>query len=142
MPAAHAPTTPNKAAVRVRGVEEGGMAHLTPHVEQGTLTLSERDAEHTIAVGSPAWFSWLETATAFTFASSYGTFTARRERASSGRGGWYWRAYQHRAGTRRRAYLGKAAELTLERLYAVAASLTNPGVPEQALDSPGAGAGG
>src|SRR6266542_5177005 len=139
MPAAHAPTTPNKAAVRVRGVEEGGMAHLTPHVEQGTLTLSERDAEHTIAVGSPAWFSWLETATAFTFASSYGTFTARRERSSSGRGDWYWRAYQHRAGTRGRAYLGKAAELSLERLQTVVAQLANAGALEQVLDTIGAG---
>src|SRR6266496_4433180 len=123
----------------VRGVEEGGMAHLTPHVEQGTLTLSEPNAEHTIAVGSPAWFRWLATATAFTFASSYGTFTARRERSSSGRGDWYWRAYQHRAGTRRRAYLGKAAELSLERLHTVAAHLANAGLLEQAPDRVGAG---
>jgi class 3 adenylate cyclase len=118
------------------------MAPPTPHVEQGTLMFRRPDAEHTISVGTSAWFTWLETATAFTFTSPDGTFTARRERASSGRGGWYWRAYQHRAGTRRRAYLGKAAELTLERLQVVAASLTNPGVPEQALDSAGAGADG
>jgi LuxR family transcriptional regulator, maltose regulon positive regulatory protein len=115
------------------------MAHPTPHVEQGTLTLSERDAEHRIAVGSPAWFTWLETATAFTFASSHGTFTARRERSSSRRGDWYWRAYQHRAGTRRRAYLGKAAELSLERLQTVAAQLAEAGVLEQPPDRTGAG---
>src|SRR5215216_1171580 len=133
------PPTPNTAAVRVRGVEEAGMAHLTPHVEQGTLTLREPDAEHTIAVGSPAWFSWLETATAFTFASAHGTFTARRERSSSGRGDWYWRAYQHRAGTRRRAYLGKAAELSLERLQTIATHLANAGALEQELDTIGAG---
>jgi LuxR family maltose regulon positive regulatory protein len=108
-------------------------------VEQGTLTLRRPDGEHTIAVGSPAWFGWLETATAFTFASSYGTFTARRERSSSGRGDWYWRAYQHRAGTRRRVYLGKAAELTLERLHTVAAHLANAGVLEQASDRVGVG---
>ncbi|HEX9373595.1 MAG TPA: LuxR C-terminal-related transcriptional regulator [Roseiflexaceae bacterium] len=99
------------------------MAPPTPHVEQGTLVLGRPDAEHTIAVGSSAWFTWLSAATAFTFTSPDGAFTARRERASSGRGGWYWRAYQHRAGVRRRAYLGKAEELTLERLHAVAASL-------------------
>src|SRR6266545_2462204 len=139
MPAAHAPTTPNTVAVRVRGVEEGGMAQLTPHVEQGTLTLREPDAEHMIAVGSPAWFTWLETATGFTFACAHGTFTARRERSSSGRGAWYWRAYQHRAGTRRRAYLGKAAELSLERLHTVAAHLANAGLLEQAPDRVGAG---
>ncbi|HEU5098500.1 MAG TPA: adenylate/guanylate cyclase domain-containing protein, partial [Roseiflexaceae bacterium] len=115
------------------------MTHPTPHVEQGTLTLGRPDGEHTIAVGSQDWFTWLETATAFTFASPDGAFTARRERASSRRGGWYWRAYQHRAGTRRRAYLGKAAELSLERLRSVAAQLANPGVLEQASDIAGAG---
>jgi len=115
------------------------MAHLTPHVEQGTLTLREPDAEHTIAVGSSAWFEWLETATGFTFACAHGTFTARRERSSSGRGAWYWRAYQHRAGTRRRAYLGKAAELSLERLHTVAAHLANTGALEQAPDRAGVG---
>jgi LuxR family maltose regulon positive regulatory protein len=115
------------------------MAHQTPHVDQGTLTLRQPDEEHTIAVGSPAWFRWLETATAFTFASSYGTFTARRERSSSGRGDWYWRAYQHRAGTRRRAYLGKAAELSLERLQTVVAQFANAGVLEQTPDQAEAG---
>jgi class 3 adenylate cyclase len=115
------------------------MAHSTPHVEQGTLTLRGPGAEHTIAVGTPGWFEWLETATAFTFAHSQGTFTAPRERASSGRGDWYWRAYQHRAGTRRRAYLGKAAELSLDRLHTVAAHLANAVVREQAPDRVGAG---
>src|SRR5215216_1010688 len=133
------PPTPNTAAVRVRGVEEAGMAHLTPHVEQGTLTLRGPGAEHTIAVGTPGWFEWLETATAFTFAHSHGTFTARRERSSSGRGDWYWRAYQHHAGTRRRAYLGKATELSLERLHTVAAHLAHAEVMEQAPDMAGAG---
>ena len=105
------------------------MAGTTPHVEQETLTLGLPGQEQVIAVGSPAWFSWLETATAFTFACPEGTFTARRERASSGRGGWYWRAEQRRAGVRRRAYLGKAEELTLEQLRAVAASLTRADAP-------------
>jgi len=86
------------------------------------LTIGPPGAEQAIAVGTPAWFRWLETATAFTFASSDGTFSARREHSSSGRGGWYWRAEQRRAGVQRRAYLGKAAELTLEQLHAVAAS--------------------
>jgi LuxR family maltose regulon positive regulatory protein len=115
------------------------MAHPPPHVEQETLR--RPDEEHTIAVGSQAWFTWLDTATAFTFACSDGTFTARRERSSSGRGAWYWRAYQHGAGTRRRAYLGKAAELSLERLQTVAAHLANLGVREQAPDRAGADGG-
>jgi LuxR family maltose regulon positive regulatory protein len=117
------------------------MAQPTPHVEHGTLLLGRPDAEQTIAVDSPAWFLWLETATAFSFAGPTGTYVARRERASSGRGGWYWRAYQHREGTRRRAYLGKPTELTLERLQAVAASLAGPGAPKQELPQPGANEG-
>jgi LuxR family maltose regulon positive regulatory protein len=114
------------------------MAQSTPHVEQGTLTLRGSDAEHVIVVGTSGWFTWLETATAFTFAHSHGTFTARRERSSSGRGDWYWRAYHHRAGTRRRAYLGKAAELSLERLQTVAAQLANAGALDQTSDRAGA----
>jgi class 3 adenylate cyclase len=113
------------AAVWGRGVEEAEMARTTPHVEQATLTLGLPGAEQAIAVGSPAWFTWLSTATAFTFACPEGTFTARRERASSGRGGWYWRAEQRRGGVRRRAYLGKAEELTLAQLHAVAATLAS-----------------
>lgn len=99
------------------------MAHPTPHVEQGTLTLTRSDGAQTIAVGTPAWFAWLETATSFMFVGAHGTFTARRERASSGRGAWYWRAYHHRGGERKRAYLGRPEELSLERLHTVAAQL-------------------
>jgi LuxR family transcriptional regulator, maltose regulon positive regulatory protein len=105
------------------------MAGTTPHVEQATLTLGLPGQEQVIAVGSPAWFTWLSTATAFTFTCPEGTFTARRQRASSGRGGWYWRAEQRRAGVRRRAYLGKPEELTLEQLRAVAAKLTRANAP-------------
>ena len=101
------------------------MVRTMPHVEQGTLSVGLPGVEELLRVGAPAWFSWLETATAFTFACPDGMFTARRERASSGRGGWYWRAYQRRAGKLRRAYLGKAAELTLERLQTVAAHLAD-----------------
>jgi class 3 adenylate cyclase len=108
-------------------------------VEQGTLTLRRPDGEQTIAVGSPAWFGWLETAAGFTFACAHGTFTARRERSSSGRGGWYWRAYQRHGGKLRRAYLGKAAELTLERLQTVAAQLAAAGEAEPAPDQAAAG---
>jgi hypothetical protein len=95
------------------------------YVDQGVFFVGAPGAETAIVVGSPAWFRWVETATAFTFTSPHGAFTARRERASSGRGGWYWRAEQRRAGVRRRAYLGKAEELTLEQLHTVAASLAS-----------------
>jgi LuxR family transcriptional regulator, maltose regulon positive regulatory protein len=99
------------------------MGQPTAQVAQGRLTLRDADGDHTLVVGSSAWFAWLETATAFSFVDAQATFTARRERASSGRGGWYWRAYHQQAGLRRRAYLGRTAELSLERLQLVAAQL-------------------
>jgi len=105
------------------------MAGTTPHLEQATLTVVLPGAEQAIAVGSPAWFTWLKTATAFTFACPEGSFTARRERASSKRGGWYWPAEQRRGGVRRRAYLDKAEELTLAQLQAVAATLASANAP-------------
>jgi LuxR family maltose regulon positive regulatory protein len=117
------------------------MVRRLPYVEQGTLTFGPPGAEQAIGVGSPGWLSWLETATAFTFACPDGTFTARRERAGSGRGGWYWRAYQRRAGELKRAYLGKAEEITLERLQAVAASLAGS-AQVHAPDRSGAGVAG
>jgi hypothetical protein len=33
-----------------------------------------------IAVGTPAWYAWLEDATTFAFRSAVGGFTARKER--------------------------------------------------------------
>ena len=110
------------------------MARTLPHVEHGMLTVELPGAEGELRVDTLAWFGWLETATAFTCACPAGTFTARRERASSGRGGWYWRAYQRGPAGLRRVYLGKAAELTWERLQTVAASLTNASL-QKTLDS-------
>jgi LuxR family maltose regulon positive regulatory protein len=108
-------------------------------VEQGILTLRSADGEQRIVVGAPDWFQWLETATMFTFASAQRAFTARRERASSGRGGWYWRAYHDRAGVRQRVYLGVAAELSLERLEAVAAQLAVAEMPQATSGQPETG---
>jgi LuxR family maltose regulon positive regulatory protein len=78
-------------------------------------------AASNIAVGSPAWFAWLEGATTFAFRSAEGGFTARKERR--GQTGWYWKAYRKRDGTLHRAYLGKSAELSLDRLTAIASQL-------------------
>lgn len=75
-----------------------------------------------IAVGSPAWFSWLAQAERFRYEGPTGTFGARRERMQ--RGGWYWKAYRRVAGRLRRAYLGRSEDLTIERLARAAAALT------------------
>jgi len=107
------------------------MARTTPRVD-GAALVGLEDGDSPILVGTPAWYDWLETATAFAFTSQHGSFTARKERRA--RGGWYWKAYRSRLGTLRRAYLGKARDLTLDRLNDTAASLANmpaaaPGEP-------------
>ena len=60
-------------------MKEAVVARSTPQVDGGVL-LSRYGAVHSIAVGSPAWYAWLEDATTFAFASAEGSFTARKER--------------------------------------------------------------
>jgi LuxR family maltose regulon positive regulatory protein len=93
------------------------MARSTPEVIDNVL--SGHGAEP-IAVGSPAWYAWLEAATVFAVRGA-GGFTARRE--GRARGGEYWRAYRTVAGRQRRAYLGRSADLTPARLREAAAQL-------------------
>ena len=100
------------------------MARTTPIVQVDVLIYQRDGEECSLAVGTPAWYAWLETVTTFAFSSSYGTFTARKEQAGNRRGGWYWKAYHKRNGKLHRAYLGKSEELTLERLNAIAAALS------------------
>src|SRR5919199_2213056 len=80
-----------------------------------------------ITVGTPAWFAWLEDATAFTFTSPSGSFSARKERRT--RGGWYWQAYRTANGTLQKAYLGKRENLSLERLERAAVTLATASTP-------------
>jgi LuxR family maltose regulon positive regulatory protein len=89
-----------------------------------TKLLASASGANAILVGTPAWFAWLEQATTFAFVGARGRFTARKERR--GRTGWYWKAYRKRFGQLRSAYLGKSAELSLERLHQVAATLARP----------------
>src|SRR5207249_4643084 len=79
-------------------------------------------------IGTAAWFTWLETASTFSFASAVGTFTARKERASTQRGGWYWKAYRKQHSKLSSRYLGKSETLTLEHLHAVAQALASTSV--------------
>ena len=84
----------------------------------------ETGEQSPVNVGSQRWFSWLveEQNTSFSFRNALGTFTVRRERK---RHGWYWYMYRKSGGKLRKAYLGKAEELTLERLDLLAATLVN-----------------
>ena len=99
-----------------------GMARTTaPPLVDHTHLVQPGGAAEAILVGSPAWYAWLADATSFSFIGDYGTFTAHKERRGPTRE--YWKAYSHRAGRLYRADLGKSAELTLDRLNAVAAEL-------------------
>src|ERR671917_1105703 len=95
------------------------MARSTPHVN-GTVLVGRDGDPRTIAVGSPAWYAWLEAATTFTFTSAHGGFSARKERSGQG---WYWKAYRKQAGVLYRAYLGKSSDLSHDQLTAVASRL-------------------
>src|SRR5215471_19771490 len=99
--------------------------HSIPRVIDDRLVPPEsaRQSLPTIEIGSEAWYAWLtEPATrSFAFHSSQGTLTARREHI---RGTWYWYAYRSQNGHLHKAYLGKAEELTLARLYAAATVLS------------------
>ena len=97
------------------------MAQGTPEVQAETLVLRDRLEEHTIEVGTSAWYDWLSTANRFSFASPQGNFTACKECRQHGS---YWKAYRKRSGRMYRAYLGKTQHLSLDRLNEVAMALS------------------
>jgi LuxR family transcriptional regulator, maltose regulon positive regulatory protein len=94
-----------------------------PSVADGLLLGTAAGGSAGLAVGSPAWFAWLtgDASRSFSFRSSAGAYTARKERRQ--RGGAYWVAYRTAAGRQHKVYLGKAEHLTPERLALVAAAL-------------------
>src|SRR5215213_2191466 len=105
------------------------MARTTPRVAGATL-ITRADDARAIAVGTPAWYTWLEGATTFAFVGVGGSFTARKERRRHADG--YWKAFRKRAGVVRSAYLGKSADLSLEQLQAAAATLAELALPDAA----------
>lgn len=101
--------------------------HRTPKVMSAVL-YTDDPITTGLRVGSPAWFTWLASATTFYFESSNGVFTAHYERRQ--RGGSYWIAYRRRAGVLHRAHLGKPDHLTLDRLEQVALTLNQSAYPK------------
>lgn len=75
-----------------------------------------------IPAESDAWFAWLETARTFAFDDPVGRFTARKRRRS---GADYWYAFRRLGGHLYETYLGKARDITVGRLRAVAARLND-----------------
>src|SRR5215212_3002162 len=100
------------------------MARRTPYVADGVLHVPGTRGDPEIEVDSASWVAWLtDPATrSFSFQSPSGRYTARKEYRS--RGGEYWTAYRKHSGRLRKAYLGKAEDLTLNRLDEAAAALT------------------
>jgi LuxR family maltose regulon positive regulatory protein len=94
-----------------------------PYVADGLLLGTVASGAAGLAVGSSAWFAWLadDAARSFSFRSPAGAYTARKERRQ--RGSAYWVAYRTAAGRQHKVYLGKADELTPERLAEAAATL-------------------
>lgn len=101
------------------------MTRTTPTIYDTTLLLDEAEQTTALVVGSAEWFTWLsqDTSTLFSFYTPDGSYTARKERAGSRRGGWYWKAYRTHQGRLYRAYLGKQEDLTLARLHEIAHTL-------------------
>ena len=82
-----------------------------------TLLLTEPP----LRVGSAEWCRWLETARSFAWRGAAGRFTARQEERSGSR---FWYAYRRQNGALRKTYLGRASELSAERLIEAARSLS------------------
>ncbi len=78
-----------------------------------------------ISVGTGAWYTWLNACESQSFAyhAASGTLTARRELRH---GCWYWYGYRAHRGKLGKVYLGKAEELSSERLAEALKKLTVP----------------
>jgi LuxR family maltose regulon positive regulatory protein len=76
-----------------------------------------------VLVGSTEWYVWLadELNKSFAFENQLGAVTVRRERKQ--RGGWYWVAYRQVQGKLHKVYLGRAEDVTSDRLIAAAYTL-------------------
>src|SRR5215469_2274488 len=96
---------------------------MTGVVQGMILTYQQQGVDLTAEVGSPAWFGWLEQATAFTFRDFAGQFTAHKTRAGNRRGGSYWRATRRSHGWLASSYLGASARLPRERIRPAAHAL-------------------
>ena len=103
------------------------MASL-PKVRDGFLLqqTAEEKSFDSIMIGTADWYTWLENHRSFCFEADACSFTARKEQRPAG---WYWYGSRRVHGKLHRAYIGKSAALTPERLDEVAKIL------EQAEDA-------
>jgi LuxR family maltose regulon positive regulatory protein len=110
------------------------MGKKKPVVNKGRLTAydAETGLSYSIRVGSKRWSNWLADNRTFIFEGDAGHFSARREMR---RGMPYWYAYRRREGTLHKAYVGKAEDLTTDRLEQVSAQLAGQASPPRLPDT-------
>jgi LuxR family maltose regulon positive regulatory protein len=96
------------------------MHRTIARVKGGRLYQAQTESRP-IAVGTPAWFNWLEQHRAFLFFDRTGRFTAYK--SGTDPDGESWEAGRIRQGKRSSLHLGRSQALTLERLQAAAQTL-------------------
>ena len=87
-----------------------------------------------IRVGSPEWYTWLSEHDRFSFQGENGRFTAQSEMR---RNKTYWYAYRRRNGKLFKLYLGKAEELSPERMQQASLTLAGQNFLEAYAGHPG-----
>jgi LuxR family maltose regulon positive regulatory protein len=107
------------------------MAHSTPKVQYNRLYLADC-SDLLWPVESPAWFDWLQSATAFRYHSQrrhnfyrgngplFSPISVRKEKR---RRGFLWYAYLRSYGILYKRYVGKSEALTIARLEEIALAL-------------------
>ncbi|HEV2663070.1 MAG TPA: AAA family ATPase, partial [Ktedonobacteraceae bacterium] len=110
---------PKSAQYRVRLSPEGSGYLLTGQENEASRILSEVD-----------WRNWLEEHRAFAFYGRNGQINLLKEKRERG-GEGYWYAYRRHAGRMVKRYLGRSAQVSMERLEEVSMLLANEGEAEQ-----------
>ena len=103
---------------------------MKPVIKEGVLWTGEPGTAEAVPIlhDSAQWHEWIATHAQFQFKGDGGHFSARRETRGSHD---YWYAYLRRDGVLHKTYLGRPAELTLDRLEVVAAALAGKSVLSQ-----------
>ncbi len=104
------------------------MHRTIPLVRGGRLYQSEREGDP-IAVGTSAWYDWLENHDSFTFVDRLGTITVHKSGTGTDPSDLDWKATHTRMGKLFRVSLGPSRTLTLSRLQAAARTLAGRHTP-------------
>lgn len=121
------------AGEEVRWVTIPRSASACPEVRQGRLYLNNaRGSDALCDLDSAAWFTWLESATAFRYQTTVRIGVARGHTRSARaislrkeprRRGFFWYAYLRKGRELLKRYVGRSAALSAAHLDAVAMDL-------------------